>query len=268
MKSADFPFIPISHPFGRVHAFLFDGGDGLTLLDALADPQAGSILKAIKAMGRQPQDLKRIVLTHGHPTHVKGAARLKQLSTANLFAPLAEQAIIEGRQPSNRTTLIPRRPFRLLPQQYLLNLHNILWRVGVRLAPLNVIPVMVDVPIEADDEQVGPLVAFRTPGHSPGSTSFYWPETETLFTGDILVTWPKLELGWQGLTEDMHQNLSSVRQLVQLFEDRGWKIRRFACGHGAPVATENGVEVLKRLLAGSPIPEGLVSPAVSSLLPA
>jgi hypothetical protein len=34
-----------------VHAFLFDGGDGLTLLDALADPEAGKILNAIKAIG-------------------------------------------------------------------------------------------------------------------------------------------------------------------------------------------------------------------------
>jgi len=265
MKAQDYPFIPMSHSFGRVHAFLFDGGDGLSLLDSLADPNSESILEAIHRIGRQTKDLKRIVLTHGHPTHVKGAAKMKALSGARVYAPIEEQAVIEGQQPSNRTTLVPRRPLRLLPQQILLNLHNILWRSGIRVPVLNVVPVEVDEPIYADDERIGPLIAFKTPGHSPGSTSFYWADTETLFTGDILVTWPKLELGWRGLTEDMPQNLRSIHRLVQTFEARGWNIRRFASGHGAPIATENGVDLLKRLLEGSPIADGMFSPAGASL---
>jgi glyoxylase-like metal-dependent hydrolase (beta-lactamase superfamily II) len=234
--------------FGRVHAYLLEDGNGLTLIDALADKQAKLIFSAIQSLGRQPADLKRIILTHGHPTHVKGAAILKQASGAPVYAPIEEQDIIEGRRPSNRTTLIPHRPWRILPQQYLLNLQNILWRIGIRPAILNVVPVKVDQQIIEDDERIGPVITLRTPGHSPGSTSFYWPETATLFTGDALVTWPKLELGWKGLTENIAQNRESIQRLVDLFERRGWQIRRFASGHGAPATTEDGIADFKRLL--------------------
>jgi glyoxylase-like metal-dependent hydrolase (beta-lactamase superfamily II) len=82
-------------------------------------------------------------------------------------------------------------------------------------------PVKVDHQIIGDFENIGPVITFRIPGHSPGSTSFYWPETATLFVGDMLVTWPKLELGWRGLTEYMPQNLASVRRLLAVFESSG-----------------------------------------------
>jgi glyoxylase-like metal-dependent hydrolase (beta-lactamase superfamily II) len=251
MKNDALQFCPIWHSFGRVHAYLLDDGNGLTLIDALLDVQATSIFRAIEGLGRKPADLKQIILTHGHPTHVKGAALLKKTSGAPVYAPIEEQDIIEGRRPSNRTTLIPHRPWRILPQQYLLNLQNILWKLGIRPAFLNVKPVPVDQQIVGDFERIGPVVTFRTPGHSPGSTSFYWPETATLFTGDMLVTWPELELGWGGLTENMAQNLASVQRLVTEFEKRGMPVRRFASGHGSPYTTEDGLADFKRLLAAT-----------------
>jgi len=250
-------FIPLSFSFGRVHAYLLDDGDGLTMIDALADSKAITIFKAINDLGRQPTDVRRIILTHGHPTHVKGAKAVKVASGAPVYAPIEEQDIIEGQRPSNRTTLVPHRPWQVLPQQYLLNLQNILWKVGIRPAIMNVTPVKVDHQIVGDFEQIGPVITFRTPGHSPGSTSFYWAETATLFTGDILVTWPKLELGWRGLTENIAENLASVRRLVAVFEARQWPIHRFASGHGSPYTTQDGLTDFKRLLAeaGMPQPE-------------
>ncbi len=257
MNNKTLKFIPIWHSFGRVHCYLLDDGDELTLIDALLDINAKSILNAIESLGRQPSDLHQIILTHGHPTHVKGAKLLKEVSHAPVYAPIEEQDIIEGYRPSNRTTLIPRRPWRILPQQYLLNLQNILWKVRIRPAILNVPPVKVDRSIVGDFEQIGPVATFRTPGHSPGSTSFYLPETATLFTGDALVTWPKLELGWRGLTENRPQNLASIRRLVAVFEKRQLPIRRFASGHGSPYTTEDGLADFKRLLAEAGMPQPL-----------
>jgi glyoxylase-like metal-dependent hydrolase (beta-lactamase superfamily II) len=51
---------------------------------------------------------------------------------------------------------------------------------------MNAQPVKVDHQIVGDFERIGPVITFRTPGHSPGSTSFYLPKTATLFTGDAL----------------------------------------------------------------------------------
>jgi glyoxylase-like metal-dependent hydrolase (beta-lactamase superfamily II) len=247
-------FTPLMETFGRVHAYLIDDGDGLTLVDALGKDDGRTIFDALERMGRRPSELRRIVLTHAHPTHVKGAAVLKRASGARVFAPFEEQDIIEGHRPSNHTTWIPRRPYRVLIQQYLLNLQHSLWQIGIRPMLINVPPVVVDEPFERDDVRIGPLITIRTPGHSPGSTSFYWPETRTLFAGDALVTWPKFEAGWQGLTEDYAQNLRSLQRLVKLFEQRGWQINAFASGHGAPLFSQDGLGDLKRLLAGSQDP--------------
>jgi glyoxylase-like metal-dependent hydrolase (beta-lactamase superfamily II) len=113
---------------------------------------------------------------------------------------------------------------------------------------VNFPPVYVDHLIEGDDEKIGPVVTIRTPGHTPGSTSFYWPEMETLFAGDAVVTWPRFELGWKGLTEDVQQNIQSVRRLVDRCEERGWRIKTFATGHGPPRQTNDGIAELKQLL--------------------
>jgi glyoxylase-like metal-dependent hydrolase (beta-lactamase superfamily II) len=241
-------FYPMMENFGRVHAYLLDDGDGLTVIDSLRDKQGRVIFETMQRLGRKPDELRRIILTHAHPTHVNGAAALQAASGAPVFGPIEELDIFEGRAPSNRTTWVPHRPWRILPQQILLNLQNALWNAGIRPALLNVKPVKIDHLIEKDDEQIGPVITIRTPGHSPGSTSFYWPETATLFAGDTVVTWPKFEPGWVGLTENMAQNKASLRRLVKLFEERGWPIRAFAAGHGAPVATDDGVADLKRLL--------------------
>jgi glyoxylase-like metal-dependent hydrolase (beta-lactamase superfamily II) len=242
-------FYPLMESFGRVHAYLLDDGEGLTLIDSLRDKQGKVIFEALKSLGRSPADVQRIILTHAHPTHVNGAAALKEASKAPVYAPVREQAIFEGRRPSNRTTWVPQRPYRLLPQQFLLNLQNVLWNSGQRPDILNVRPVQIDHLIENDNQTIGPVIAFNTPGHSPGSTSFYWPETATLFAGDIIVTWPIVEPGWKGLTENYAENLATLRRLVTLFEGRGWQIRKFACGHGPPLAVEDGLGEIKRLLA-------------------
>jgi glyoxylase-like metal-dependent hydrolase (beta-lactamase superfamily II) len=242
-------FTPLMEPFGRVHAHLIDDGDELTLVDALGNDDGRTIFAALDRLGRKPSELRRIVMTHTHPTHVKGAAVLKQASGAVVFAPAEEKAIAEGRRPSNHTTWIPRRPFQVLPQQYLLNLQNSLWKIGIRPELINIPPVVVDKSFEQDDEQIGPLITIRTPGHSPGSTSFYWPETKTLFVGDAVVTWPRFELGWQGLTEDYQENVRSLRRLVTLFEERGWEIHAIASGHGAPRYSQDSLGDLRRLLA-------------------
>lgn len=243
-------FYSLMEIFGRVHAYLIDDGDGLTLVDALGKDDGRTIFNALEHLGRKPSELRHIVLTHAHPTHVKGSAVLKRASGARVYAPIEEQDIIEGHRPSNHTTWIPRQPWQVLPQQYLLNLQNSLWKIGLRPIIINVPPVMVDEPFEHDDDRIGPLIVIRTPGHSPGSTSFYWSETRTLFAGDALVTWPRFEMGWQGLTEDYAQNVRSLQRLADLFENRGWEIHAFACGHGAPRHTEDGLAELKKLLKG------------------
>ena len=69
---------------GHVHAYLLDDGNGLTLLDTLYDDDANVVLSEISSIGRTPSDLKHIILTHAHKSHVGGLAALKQASGATV----------------------------------------------------------------------------------------------------------------------------------------------------------------------------------------
>lgn len=248
-RAAEPALHPVWQRFGRVHSYLLDDPAGLTVIDALGDGFARPILDELRRLGRTPDDIRHIVLTHAHLTHVKGAAALKRISGARVHAPAAERDVIEGRQPSNMTTWIPQRPFRVMPQQYLLNISHVLWRIGIRPQALTPPPVVVDHPIDHDGQQVGPLFAIRTPGHTPGSTSFYWPAAETLFAGDALVTWPRFEMGWKGLTEDYPQNVRSIATLVELLTAHGWRVRTLATGHGPPLRSADVLADLQELVA-------------------
>lgn len=58
---------------------------------------------------------------------------------------------------------------------------------------------------------------------------------------DVIVTWPRVEAGWAGLTLDMKQNVQSVGKLSD-FSD----VEIVGVGHGEPIP-EGGIEVLKQL---------------------
>ena len=72
---------------GRVRAFLLDTGGELTLVDTLFEANGAGVLDAIRRLGRSPSDLKRIVLTHAHRSHLGGLAALKRATGATVLAP-------------------------------------------------------------------------------------------------------------------------------------------------------------------------------------
>ena len=214
---------------GHVHAFLLDDGFGITLIDALFDSDAKLILAEIAAMGRQPKDLKNIIATHAHRSHIGGMAALKALSGAQVYAHEWEVGILEGQRKATRVGLWPKAPLAAYTLQ-----------LGLAIGIDGHAPVMVDNVLKEGD-RVGPLTIVSTPGHTPGCLSFYWPQKKALFVGDVVVTWPRVEAGWAGLTMDMRGNIASVGKLSEMGD-----IEIVGVGHGEPIA-QGGIEVLKRL---------------------
>lgn len=229
MKLADGIHYVSQEKGGHVHAFLLDDGNGITLIDALFDTDANLILDEIRAMGRQPSDLKNIIATHAHRSHIGGIAALKKQSNATVYAHEWEIGIIEGSRKATRVSLWPRSPLAAYKLQF-----------GLAIGVDGHAPCPVDQSLKEADH-VGPLTIVSTPGHTPGCLSFYWPEKKALFVGDVLVTWPRVEAGWAGLTLDMRQNVQSVGRLSE-FGD----IEIIGVGHGKPIPS-GGIEVLKKL---------------------
>jgi len=214
---------------GRVHAFLLDDGGDLTLIDTLFDSDGARVVAAIRQIGRSVSDLKNIIATHAHRSHIGALAALKAQSGATIWAHEWESDIIAGERRAQGVTIVPRRPFSV----YYIQLGLVL---GV--APHR--PCEVDRFLREGD-RVGPLEVIHIPGHSPGHMGFYWKERSALFAGDALATWPYLSLGWDGLNLNIAQHRRSLLKIDDVRADV------VAVGHGEP-ATGDQIDVLRQMI--------------------
>jgi glyoxylase-like metal-dependent hydrolase (beta-lactamase superfamily II) len=214
---------------GHVHAYLLENGGKLTLIDTLYDDDGRRVLAEIESIGCNPTDLKHIILSHAHKSHVGGLAALKAASGATVCSHEWEVDIIAGRRPATRVSPIPRKPFQVYKLQ-----------LGLALGLGKHKPCEVDRRLKAGDH-IGPLQVVETPGHTPGSLSFWWPERRALFAGDVITTWPDVTPGWPGLTLDNARNLRSVHDLT----DFG-NAEILCTGHGEPI-TQNAAATIRKL---------------------
>jgi glyoxylase-like metal-dependent hydrolase (beta-lactamase superfamily II) len=217
---------------GRVHAFLFEHGGELTLVDTLFDADARVVLDYVRRLGHSPGALKRIVLTHAHRSHLGGLATLKRLSGATVYAHEWEADIIAGERRAQPVRLAL-RPLVIVP-----------FRVGLVLGKPEHDPCPVDEPVR-DDDPLGPLRVVHIPGHSPGHLGFHWPERRVLVAGDAIATWPALGAGWPAFNLNETQHHASVRRLA------GLDAEVVGVGHGEPI-TERAPERLDELAGGLP----------------
>jgi len=61
-----------------VSAWLLPTPQGHFLIDTLHEPYSGLLLENIRAAGYDPQDIRYVLITHGHFDHAGGASRLKR----------------------------------------------------------------------------------------------------------------------------------------------------------------------------------------------
>ena len=202
---------------GRVRSFLLDTNGELTLVDTLFEDDARGVLDAIRTLGRKPADLKRIVLTHAHRSHLGGLAALKRETGATVLAHASEADIVSGDRPAQSVGLKPTAPLRTYPFQ-----------IGIFLNRPKHRPCPIDESVD-DGDAVGPLRVLHVPGHSPGHLAFSWAERGLLLSGDAIATWPRLEAGWPAFTLNPEQHAESIRRLAEL------EATIVGVGHGDPI---------------------------------
>ena len=60
-------------PLGIANAYLWHGGDGVTLVDTGPPGSGPAVVAALDHLGLRRRDLRRIVLTHFHDDHAGGS---------------------------------------------------------------------------------------------------------------------------------------------------------------------------------------------------
>jgi glyoxylase-like metal-dependent hydrolase (beta-lactamase superfamily II) len=205
-------------PAGPVNTFLIDTPDGCTLIDAGFPGKADTILGAVRSLGKQPSDIRHIVVTHAHPDHIGSLAALKEATGAPAYIhPLDAPIAAAGRG---------FRPVRPAPGL----LRHLMFRAFVRMGQ-TVPPATAEFHVRDGDVlpvAPGGLKALAAPGHCAGQLAFLWPQHGgVLFAADACSS--MLGLGWSICYEDFDAGRRSLARLAaQNFE--------VACfGHGGAI---------------------------------
>jgi glyoxylase-like metal-dependent hydrolase (beta-lactamase superfamily II) len=168
----------------------------LILIDTGMPFQARRILRFIEKIGRKPEELALIILTHHHIDHRGNARELQALTNAKIAAHKKDIPYIQGSKRSYRARL----PWWV---NLLLFITDVLFREK---------KVSVDNTL-IEDEIVHGLQIIHTPGHTPGSISLFHAKKKVLFCGDTApYTLGKLKRP-NPYTIDHTHEMASIRKL-------------------------------------------------------
>lgn len=204
-------------PDFSTHVYLVkDKGSSWTLIDTGLPGSHTAILAYLAKIKVEPTSIKRILITHLHRDHTGSLREMMQRTRARAFAHWIEAAYI---------AMDPKYD-------------------GPGTPPAE--PVVVDEKFKDGDsiDAAGGLIAFHTPGHTPGHAAFYQTERKLLFSGDLFFgEGEKIVLTTPDFTHHTPTAQISARRMGQLAVDA------LLTYHGGPVL-KNGGQAMRSLVSG------------------
>ena len=235
----------ITDPSGQkidrfVYAYLIYG-QKIYLIDSGVASSERIIMDYLKATGRSPQEISKLILTHAHPDHIGAAAAIKRISGCTVAAHAAEKAWIEDVDLQAKERPVP--GFRSL--------------VGGS--------AQVDRTLQDGDvlhlESGLTLQILHTPGHSPGSISLWLAEDGALFSGDAVPI-----AGDMPIYQDILASVRSIEKLASIPEIKlllaAWDEPR--SGSEAYRIMDDGLQYLQRIHSAALLVAG-VNPGISTM---
>lgn len=193
---------------GFVNVFLLDVAE-LTLIDTGVPGSAARIIKAILQIGRQPEDLRHILVTHLHRDHTGSLAELKRISGAQTYMhPLDAEVYSQGEV---------MRPVEPSPGWIT---RIIVKRVNAGKREKNPDIAMIDQFLAGgeDLDSTGGIQAIHAPGHTAGHLAYYLPRQSILFAGDAASN--LFHLNYSILYEDFRQGQHTLARMAKIGFER------------------------------------------------
>ena len=214
-------------PFDLVNSFLLEDDDGsLTLVDTGYKRADRKIVAALAGLGKAPEDVQRIVLTHAHNDHAGGLAATKEKTGAAVRSHDRDATYLQsGTTPQLDASHLKGRLFNRMPAGF---------------AKCDVAQTFQDgelLPI------AGGLRIVHTPGHTPGHVSLLHEGTGVLITGDAIFNVRGLRYSPATFCTDIKLSRETADRLADLEYD----IAAFT--HGGHIARD-GREAVRAFLRG------------------
>ena len=200
---------------GISNAYLWQGPEGITLVDTGPPGSGPAITAALQKLGHRREDVRRVVLTHFHDDHAGSAAEVASWAGASVLAGSGDAAFVRGEQ-SGPPPVFTDAEARL---------HAV---VAADLTPAPACRVDQEVGDGDVLDFAGGAVVIAVPGHTPGSIALHLPAHGVLITGDTIAEHQgDVVLG--PFNTDRVQARISLRQLAAL------DVETACFGHGDPV---------------------------------
>jgi glyoxylase-like metal-dependent hydrolase (beta-lactamase superfamily II) len=201
-------------PDFSTHVYLVkDKGASWTLIDTGLPGAHQAILAYLAKVKVEPTSVKKILITHLHRDHVGSLRIMAERTKARLFSHWIEAAYI---------AMHPKYD-------------------GPGSPPAE--PVTIDETLKDGDsvDAAGGLIAYHTPGHTPGHVSYYQAERKLLFSGDLFFgNGDQVVLTTPEYSHHIPTAQISARRMGQLSVDS------LLTYHGGPIL-KNGGNVMRAL---------------------
>jgi len=134
------------------------GGDFPTLIDPGHQHLTKNLITQMEKDGMRMEEIRLVLNTHVHPDHFEGTQTFARTGVLTALHQEEEKFMLE----------VGSQFYRAL---------------GMEMPQ-----VKIDFYLEEGELRIGSktLQVLHTPGHSPGSVSFYWPKKKALFSGDVV----------------------------------------------------------------------------------
>jgi len=185
------------------------------LIDPGLEAFLPQLFQSLEHDGIQPEDVKSVILTHGHPDHMEGGLALKKRG-ARVGIHKEEEAYIREMGP------------------YL-----------ARMLGIDMPEVSFDFFLQEGELQIGGerFQVLHTPGHSPGSVCLFWEGPRILFSGDLIFA------QGVGRTDFPGGDGNLLKQSIRRCSTLGAAM--LMPGHGEPIFEADGVaknfEMIERM---------------------